>query len=77
VRHALTLLFGQMAQEGRVVLVPSDVYPVYEHIAQRAGLEYQTYPTYGEGEIPVNDTHDVVLITDPVKPADDACGLGT
>jgi DNA-binding transcriptional MocR family regulator len=42
VRHALALIFGELARRDEVVAVPSDVYPVYGQLA--AGARLATVP---------------------------------
>lgn len=66
VRHALGLMFAQYAKQQLRVAMPSDVYPVYELLAQRAGcvqVVYETWPT-----IEALPQADVLLLTLPLKP---------
>lgn len=47
VRHALALIFSELAHRGETVAVPSDVYPVYGQLAERAQLvtvPIETFP---------------------------------
>jgi len=49
VRHGLALIFGILAQQGRRVAIPRDVYPVYWMIASDAGVEtlgIETFPDF-------------------------------
>lgn len=46
VRHALALIFGELARRGETVAVPSDVYPVYGQLAERARLATQPIVTF-------------------------------
>jgi aspartate/methionine/tyrosine aminotransferase len=47
VRHALALIFGELARRGEPVALPRDVYPVYWRIAADAGtaaIGFDTFP---------------------------------
>ncbi|MEO8548876.1 MAG: hypothetical protein ABI678_02860 [Kofleriaceae bacterium] len=47
VRHALGLIFSELARRGETVAVPRDVYPVYDQLAERAQLvtvPIETFP---------------------------------
>lgn len=68
VRHGLQALFGHYAEAGKRILLPSDVYPVYLDMAQRAGLAWQGYEAWaGFDAQPLGDA-DVLLLTNPLKP---------
>ncbi|WP_209444371.1 hypothetical protein [Ralstonia insidiosa] len=45
VRHALQLIFRRLSAKGAHLWLPSDVYPVYQALAQSAGITPQTFPT--------------------------------
>ena len=46
VRHALALIFGELARRGERVAIPSDVYPVYGQLADRAQLAVAPIATF-------------------------------
>jgi DNA-binding transcriptional MocR family regulator len=46
VRHALALIFGELARRDEAVALPSDVYPVYGQLAERAGVAVQPFATF-------------------------------
>jgi aspartate/methionine/tyrosine aminotransferase len=46
VRHALALIFGELARRGERVAVPSDVYPVYGQLAKTAQLAVEPFETF-------------------------------
>ena len=46
VRHALELIFGELARRGETIAVPSDVYPVYGQLAEQACVATQPIVTY-------------------------------
>ncbi len=52
VRAALHGLFAGFSQQRSRIAIPSDVYPVYEEIAQRMGLGRFHFPTFPELELP-------------------------
>ncbi|TWB43644.1 PLP-dependent aminotransferase family protein [Nitrospirillum pindoramense] len=73
VRHALGLLLRRYAEQGRQLLLPGDVYPVYGRIAAAAGL-----PATRRGIFPAFDAAavfqtaeaigaDIVLLPAPLK----------
>jgi aspartate/methionine/tyrosine aminotransferase len=45
VRHALSLIFAEMAREKALLWTPCDVYPAYLELARAAGIEPWTYRT--------------------------------
>jgi hypothetical protein len=48
VRHALALIFGELARRGESIAVPSDVYPVYGQLAESAHLAVVPIETFPE-----------------------------
>jgi DNA-binding transcriptional MocR family regulator len=46
VRHALALIFGELARKSETVAVPRDVYPVYGQLAERAQLAVERLETF-------------------------------
>ena len=48
VRHALALIFGELARCGESIAVPSDVYPVYGQLAAAAGVGVEPIATFPE-----------------------------
>lgn len=74
VRDSLRILFQHAAAQGIEILIPSDVYPVYQEIATAAGVKHRGWeaqhpfaglgaPAAAEGDAP-----QWLLIPDPVKP---------
>ncbi len=71
VRHALQLIFKRLSAEGARLWLPSDVYPVYQALAQSAGITPQTFPTLPAPIFPTaggTDGPEVLLIANPLKP---------
>jgi aspartate/methionine/tyrosine aminotransferase len=71
VRHALTLIFQELARCGAILWIPGDVYPVYLELARAAGIEPRLFTTLPEPKIPVtqpNGSPEYLLITNPWKP---------
>ncbi len=70
VRHSLRLLFQQAASAGQRALIPADVYPVYQQLAQAAGLRWQSYPMWPQADWSASTLAetDLLLITNPAKP---------
>lgn len=71
VRHALDLIFRVLAQDGATLWLPSDVYPVYQDLAQVQGIKPQTYATLPEPNLPSNEPgagDEYLLIANPWKP---------
>lgn len=66
VRHALSVLFDYYASQNKQALLPRDVYPVYENIANTAGLTYEQFDTFPRLEY-LPDA-DILLICNPAKP---------
>ena len=69
VRAALGAVMGMLARAGSRVLLPQDVYPQYQAIAVRAGVDFSTYCARG-GPPTDQDLEgvDAVVICDPLKP---------
>ena len=72
VRHALHLIFRQLATEDDVVLwLPRDVYPTYGELARVEGLAPRTYATLPSPALPTahpNAGREYLLIANPWKP---------
>jgi hypothetical protein len=83
VRHALTLIFKRLGDEGAAVWIPQDVYPAYGALACAAGIEAQAYATLPEPRIPTARPAagaEYLLIANPWKPlgrflTDDECAM--
>jgi aspartate/methionine/tyrosine aminotransferase len=71
VRHALALIFQELARSDATIWIPGDVYPVYLELARAAGIEPRLFTTLPEPKIPVtqpNGSPEYLLITNPWKP---------
>lgn len=71
VRHALQLIFRRLSAQGARLWLPSDVYPVYQTLAQSAGIAPQVFPTLPTPNLPVDaaiDGPEFLLIANPLKP---------
>jgi aspartate/methionine/tyrosine aminotransferase len=71
VRHALTLIFQELARADAMLWIPGDVYPVYVALARAAGIEPQLFETLPEPKIPAarpKGGAEYLLITNPWKP---------
>lgn len=71
VRHALSLIFNEMAQDKARLWMPGDVYPAYLDLARAAGITPQTFQTLPQPEIPQtrNDGYtEYLLVANPWKP---------
>lgn len=71
VRHALALIFKEIARTNASLCVPADVYPVYLDLARSAGIQPQLYPTLPEPKLPAlasNGRVEYLLATNPWKP---------
>ncbi|RYG55562.1 aspartate aminotransferase, partial [bacterium] len=70
VRHSLELIFPVLAQNGYLLHLPTDVYPVYEALAASAGIERQAFPTLPEFQLPGSPKNgpEVLLLPNPLKP---------
>ena len=71
VRHALSLIFKELARSNAVLWSPGDVYPTYLELARAAGIEPQTFPTLPEPKLPTSriaDRMEYLLVANPWKP---------
>ena len=71
VRHALALIFQELARDDATLWIPGDVYPVYLELARDAGIEPRSFVTLPEPKIPTthgNGSAEYLLITNPLKP---------
>jgi aspartate/methionine/tyrosine aminotransferase len=71
VRHALALIFQELARSDATLWIPGDVYPVYLELARAAGIEPRFFTTLPEPKIPAtqpNGSPEYLLITNPWKP---------
>lgn len=71
VRHALALIFQELARSNATIWIPGDVYPVYLELARAAGVEPRLFTTLPEPKIPANQPNgspEYLLITNPWKP---------
>jgi aspartate/methionine/tyrosine aminotransferase len=71
VRHALTLIFQELATADATLWVPDDVYPVYLELARAAGIEPRRFVTLPKPEIPATGAKggaEYLLIANPWKP---------
>jgi hypothetical protein len=71
VRHALSLIFHELAREEAVLRMPGDVYPVYAELAQAARIAPQLFSTLPETKIPSaggTGRIEYLLIANPWKP---------
>lgn len=69
VRRSLSALFDLLSRHDRTVLIPGDVYPVYEQLARKTGVRFDPYSA--RDGLPESDRlnqHDALLICDPLKP---------
>jgi histidinol-phosphate/aromatic aminotransferase/cobyric acid decarboxylase-like protein len=71
VRQALQCLFAHWAREGRRLLLPGDVYPVYLELARAAGCRFATYASWPQANFDGLEQADVVLAASPMKPRGD------
>jgi len=71
VRHALSLIFRELARGNATLWVPCDVYPVYIELARAAGIEPRVFVTLPEPKIPTTHTGggvEYLLVSNPWKP---------
>jgi len=71
VRHALSLIFRELAMGDATLWLPGDVYPVYGELARAAGLEPREFPTLPAPELPASapeDRTEYLLVANPWKP---------
>ncbi len=67
VRHALALIFGELARLGEPVALPRDVYPVYWRIAEQAGAAAIGFETFPELAHPFSTVAHHVVLPCPLK----------
>ena len=71
VRHALTLIFQELARTGAGLWIPADVYPAYLELAQAAGIVPRCFTTLPETKLPslpFNGGTEYLLLANPWKP---------
>lgn len=73
VRHALRLIFQQLARDQASLCLPSDVYPVYASVAADCGLPFTSYPSLPRLDLPAassvdSDRDEFLLLCNPCKP---------
>ena len=71
VRHALGLIFAEVASSGAALWLPRDVYPVYMELAHAAGIKPHLFRTLPQPHFPQHqDTGqaEFLLIANPLKP---------
>jgi aspartate/methionine/tyrosine aminotransferase len=71
VRHALGLIFRELAVDDTVLWIPSDVYPVYLELARAVGVEPRLFTTLPTPKLPANRADgrvEYLLLTNPWKP---------
>jgi hypothetical protein len=71
VRPLLARLFASFARDGRRLLAPEDVYPVYLELARQAGLPLSTFPTVPRPSLPavgVGRDREALLMPEPMVP---------
>lgn len=71
VRHALQLIFRRLAADGASLWLPQDVYPVYQALAEAAGIEPKSFTTLPTPSFPRAhgiDGAEFLLVANPLKP---------
>jgi aspartate/methionine/tyrosine aminotransferase len=71
VRPLLARLFASFAREGRRLLAPEDVYPVYLELAGQAGVALSTFPTVPQPSLAVlgvSRGREALLVPEPMVP---------
>ena len=71
VRLLLARLFASFARDGRRLLAPEDVYPVYLELAGQAGVPLSTFPTVPQPSLPTSEVgrgREVLLLPEPMVP---------
>ena len=71
VRHALALIFRDLKAHGGVLWLPGDVYPVYQELAQTAGITPSFYASLPAPTLPsaaAASGEEVLLLANPWKP---------
>lgn len=71
VRHALSLIFRELARTSAVLWIPADVYPIYIELARSEGIESRQFPTLPKPQLPRTEpAHgpEFLLVANPWKP---------
>jgi hypothetical protein len=71
VRHALGLIFQELAKDGAVVWIPCDVYPIYLDLARKIGIEPFLFSTLPQPKLPDarhEGRREYMVVTNPWKP---------
>ena len=71
VRHALNLIFRELARTSAGLWIPADVYPAYAELAASAGIQPRQFPTLPKPQLPRGQrTHgpEFLLLANPWKP---------
>ncbi len=72
VRWSLNKIFQNLPADQVMIYLPSDVYPVYQDLARKAGHDYQEYPTLPvpafPSEVIGDNKTEFLLIANPMKP---------
>jgi hypothetical protein len=71
VRHALELVFREIARTEAALWIPRDVYPVYQDLARATGNQPHFYSTLPQPKLPSGPAGPVaefLLVTNPWKP---------
>lgn len=71
VRHALSLIFRDLKAHDGVLWLPGDVYPVYQELAQAAGITPSVYASLPVPTLPsaaAISGEEVLLLANPWKP---------
>jgi len=72
VRPLLAQLFASFARDGRRLLAPEDVYPVYLELARKAGVATRTFPTVPRPALPLpvpaGRGREALLVPEPLVP---------
>lgn len=71
IRHALGLVFKELARTNAVLWTPADVYPAYLELALAAGIEPQLFPSLPEPKLPsayIAGRMEYMLVANPWKP---------
>lgn len=71
VRHALALIFHDLKANDATLWLPGDVYPVYQELAQAAGITPRRYDSLPAAAIPAEPPasgEEVLLLANPWKP---------
>jgi hypothetical protein len=71
VRHALSLIFRELAHTSAVLWIPADVYPVYAELAESAGIQPRLFVTLPKPQLPTAErahATEYLLVANPWKP---------